>query len=62
MTHKIDKKGRSDNIFNISIIPSEDKERYEINDINLAINLFYSVSKKYNLDTESILKVYDELF
>ena len=62
MTHKIDKKGRSDDIFNISIIPNEDKERYEINDVKLAINLFYSVSKKYNLDTESILKVYDELF
>lgn len=62
MTHIVDKKGRTDNIFNISIITDEEKDRYEIDDIKLTINLFYSVSKKYNLDTESILKVYDELF
>ncbi len=61
MTHIIDNKGRSDNIFNISIIPLEKKKIYKINDIRLAINLFDSVSKKYNLDTEKILEIYKEL-
>lgn len=61
MTHIVDKKGRTDNIFNISILPIVDKEVYNIEDIKLTINLFYSVSKKYNFSTKNILDIYREL-
>ena len=61
MTHIIDTKGRTDNIYNASIIPILKKDCYNIDDIKLGINLFYSVGKKYDMDTRSILKIYNEL-
>lgn len=61
MTHIIDKKGRTDNIFNASIIPIKQKKIYQINDVKLAINLFYSVSKKYKMDFDKVHQIYKEL-
>ena len=61
MTHIIDTKGRCDNIFNASIIPIKEKKEYGIDDIKLGINLFYSVGKIYNLDSDKILNIYKEL-
>lgn len=65
MTHIIDKKGRSDNIYNISILPINDESKItnnlNINDVKLVINLFYSVGLKYNLNSERILEFYKEL-
>tara|TARA_E500000178_G_C16961683_1_gene726355 strand:- start:233 stop:850 length:618 start_codon:yes stop_codon:yes gene_type:complete len=61
MSHLVDTKGRSDNIFNASIIPINKKDIYEIDDIKLGINLFYSVGKIYNLSTDKVLVLYEEL-
>ena len=61
MTHIIDIKGRTDNIYNASIIPINKKDCYDIDDIKLGINLFYSVGKKYDLNTDKILQIYREL-
>jgi hypothetical protein len=61
MTHLIDTKGRTDNIYNASIIPIKKKDIYNIEDVKLGINLFYSVGKKYDMDTNNILRIYNEL-
>jgi len=61
MTHIVDTKGRIDNIYNISILVSKQKDIIKIEDIKLVINLFYSVGIKYKLDSDSILKFYKEL-
>ena len=44
-----------------SFIPIHKKKEYTIDDIKLGINLFYSVGKIYNLDSEKILNIYKEL-
>ena len=61
MTHYVDSKGRTDNIWNITIIPLKESGILEIKDIRLVINLIYSVSKKYNYNTDKVLEIYREL-
>ena len=61
MLHIVDIKGRTDNIFNMTIIPINEKEVLDISDVKLVINLFYSVGKKYNLNSDKILDIYKEL-
>jgi len=61
MTHIVDVKGRTDNIWNISIIPINNNKILEISDVKLCINLFYSVKKKYKLNTTDILDIYHKL-
>ena len=61
MSHIVDIKGRTDNIFNMTIIPINEKKVLDISDVKLVINLFYSVGKKYNLNSDKILNIYKEL-
>ena len=57
MTHSVDKKGRTDNIWNASILPINDKDILDISDVRLVTNFFYSVKKKYKLNTREILNI-----
>ena len=62
MTHNVDIKQRTDNIWNFSVYV-ENNELKEITnlDIYLVVNLIYTIKNLYKLDHKSILKIYKEL-
>ena len=62
MTHKVDNKQRTDNIWNFSIYVEQNNLK-EINKvhIHLVVNLIYTIKYLYKLDHNSILKIYKEI-
>lgn len=63
LEHESDMKGRTDNIWNFSILPKENvKEINSSDDFILVINLIYSIQKIYKYPTTKILEIYRELF
>jgi hypothetical protein len=58
LTHYIDIKQRSDNIWNMAILCDKDIRQVNYNDFNLVINLVYSIQGVYNLNNDQIIDCY----
>lgn len=62
MTHEVDIKQRTDNIWNYSIyIERNNLKEITKSDIHLVVNLIYTIKNLYKLDHNSILKIYKEI-
>lgn len=62
LTHEVDIKQRTDNIWNLSIIIKDDNStEINNNDILLVCNLIYTTKKKYHLDENEIKDVYNNI-
>ena len=62
LTHEVDIKQRTDNIWNLSIIIKDDNStEINNNDILLVCNLIYTTKKKYHLDENQIKDVYNNI-
>jgi len=61
LTHIVDKKQRTDNIWNISILKKNDNTCVNHDDIMLVCNFVYSTKKIYNLNENELTAIYKNI-
>lgn len=61
LTHQVDLKQRTDNIWNISLLIDLDKSEVTYSNFHLVIHLIYTMKELYKMDNDTILSMYKEL-